>query len=190
MSNPKDTRGRTARKHGSNISFAFITLMHDNPLLPFLINAPRLLTEAGLKPGQQALEVGCGPGFFTLPAAEILGERGMLYAVDVHPRAIERIRKKIENKGVKNVRPLLANASDTGLPPQSIDLVFMFGLPYIVGGRENVLSEMHRILKPGGVLSFKKSRGSEARLIDDMKRGGMVYSGKKGRILLFQKPED
>ena len=37
-----------------------------------------------------------------------------------------------------------------------IDLAFLFGLQYIAGGLENVISEMHRILKPGGVFSFKK----------------------------------
>jgi len=46
----------------------------------------------------------------------------------------------------------------------------MFGLLYIVGGQENVISAMHCILKPEGGLSFKKSRGSEARLIEEMKK--------------------
>jgi len=176
-----------SERYASNFAFAIITLMHDNPLLPFLINPYRFLKDAGLRLGQTVLDVGCGPGFFTIPAAEIIGDEGVVYAVDLHPRAIERIQKKIESKGIKNVRPMLTNASDTGLTEQSIDVAFMFGLPYIVGGQENVISEMHRILKPGGVLSFKKSRGSEKRLIGDMEKGGMIYSGKQGRILLFNK---
>ena len=190
MSNPMSKRDHNTRKHGSNFAFAIITLMHDNPLLPFLINPYRVLKAAGLKPGQKVLEVGCGPGFFTIPAAEILGNGGILYAMDVHPRAIDRVSKKIRSKGIKNARPMLANASDTGLPGQSIDLAFMFGLPYIVGGQEKVLSEIHRILKPDGVISFKKSRGSETKLIEDMKKSGMIYSGKRGRILSFQKGRD
>ncbi|MBN1614832.1 MAG: class I SAM-dependent methyltransferase [Deltaproteobacteria bacterium] len=177
----KDSRGH------SRFAFGIITLMHDNPLLPHLIDAQRLLKDAGLKSGDKVLEVGCGPGFFTLPAAEIVGDKGILYAVDVHPRAIEKVRKKIEEKGISNVRPLLRNAADTGLTDGSVDAVFMFGLPYIVGGQEKVLNEMRRILKPGGVLSYKKTRGSEKTLIEDMEKVGMICSGKKGRILLFKK---
>jgi len=66
---------------------------------------------------------------------------------------------KIEIEGIKNAKPILANASDTGLPDQSIDLAFIFGLRYIAGGLENVITEMYRILKPRGVLSFEKTRG-------------------------------
>jgi ubiquinone/menaquinone biosynthesis C-methylase UbiE len=177
---------RNIPQHGPNWAFSIITLMHDNPLLPFLINRYKVLKAAGLKSGQTVLEVGCGPGFFTIPAAEIIGEAGTLYAVDVHPRAIERVKNKANRTGMRNIYPLLANAADTGLADQSIDVAFMFGLPYVVGGREKLLAELRRILKPGGVVAVKKSRVSETALIEDMKQGGMTYSGKHGRILVFR----
>ena len=171
----------------SNFSFKIISLMHDNPLLPIFRNSYRLLKAAGLKPGQKVVEVGCGPGFFTIPAARIVGEEGFVYAVDVHPLAIERVKEKIEKEGIKNVGPMLANASDTGLPDRSIDLAFLFGLRYIAGGLENVIAEIHRILKPGGVLSFEKTKGSEKKLIEEVERGGFIYSGRHARIFLFTK---
>ena len=140
-----------------------------------------------MKRGQRVLEVGCGPGFFTIPAAKIVGEEGVVYAADVHPLAIERVKEKIEREGMKNVKPMLANASDTGLPDQSIDLAFIFGLRYIAGGLENVIAEIHRILKPGGVLSFEKTKGSAKKLIEEVERGGFIYSGRQARIFLFTK---
>lgn len=164
-----------------------ISLMHDNPLLPILKNPYKILRAAGLKLGQKVVEVGCGPGFFTIPAANIVGNEGVVYAVDVHPLAIDKVKKKIETKRIKNVLPIHANASDTGLPGGSIDLAFMFGLPYIVGGKENVISEIYRILKPGGVLSLKKSRQAEKKLIDELVIGGFTYSGKQGKIFYFAK---
>ena len=173
--------------HHSNFAFRIISLMHDNPLLPYFRNPHKLLRAAGLKPGQKVLEVGCGPGFFTIPAAKIVGEEGFIYAVDVHPLAIERVKEKIEREGIKNVGPILANASNTGLPDQSIVLAFIFGLQYIAGGLENVIPEIHRILKPGGVLSFEKTRGSAKKLIAEVERGGFVYSEREGRIFLFTK---
>ena len=182
----KNFAGRPDR-HMSNFSFRIISLMHDNPLLPIFRNPYKLLRAAGLKPGQKVLEVGCGPGFFTIPASKIVGNEGVVYAVDVHPLAIERVKEKIEREGIKNVTPIHANVSDTGLPDQSIDLAFIFGLRYIAGGLENVIAEIHRILKPGGVLSFEKTKGSEKKLIDEVERGGFIYSGRQARIFLFTK---
>ncbi len=175
------------RYHHSNFAFRIISLMHDNPLLPIFRNPYKLLRAAGLKPGQKVLEVGCGPGFFTIPGAKIVGKEGFVYAVDIFPLAIERVEEKIKKEGIKNVKPILANASNTGLPDRSIDLAFLFGLRYIAGGLENVISEIHRVLKPGGVLSFEKTRGSAKKLIEEVERGGFTYSEKQGRIFLFTK---
>jgi len=76
------------RDHHSNFAFKIITIMHYNPMLPIIRNPYKILERAGLKPGQNVLEVGCGPGFFTIPAAHIVGEEGKVYAVDTHPLAI------------------------------------------------------------------------------------------------------
>lgn len=175
------------RNHHSNFTFGIISLMHDNSLLPIFRNPYRLLEAAGLKSGQKVLEVGCGPGFFTIPAAKIVGEEGSIYVVDVHPLAIKKVKEKVEREGIKNVNPILVNASDTGLPDQSIDLAFIFGLRYIAGGLENLISEMYRILKPEGVLSFEKTRGSEKKLISEVEREEFIYSKKEARIFLFVK---
>jgi len=169
----------------SNFSFRIISLMPDNSFLPIFRNPYKLLKAAGLKPGQEVLEVGYGPGFFTIPAAKIVGKGCFVYAVEAHPLAIERVKDKIERGGIKNVTPILANASNTGLPDRSINLAFLFGLQYIAGGLENVISEMHRILKLEGVLSFEKTRGSKDKLIDEVERGGFIYSGRQARIFLF-----
>ncbi len=85
---------------------------------------------------------------------------------------------------------MYANASNIGLPDQSIDLAFIFGLLHVAGGLENVIAEMHCILKPGGVLSFEKTRGSEKKLIAEVERGGFIYSGREARIFIFRKAKD
>ena len=169
------------------VAFGTITLMHDNPLLPLFKDPYELLKVAGLERGQKVLEVGCGPGFFTIPASHIVGEEGIVYAVDVNPYAIARVRGKIEKEGIKNVVPMLRNAFDTGLPDQCIDIVFMIGLPHIVGGRQDVVSEMHRILKPRGLLSLQNGRGFRGTIIDELGRIGFVFSERKAAFSLFIK---
>ncbi len=180
-------RQRHTELHASRFAFWTITLMHDNPLLPIFRNPYKLLRAAGLRQGQKVLEVGCGPGFFTIPAAKIVGEEGLIYAIDVNPFAIRRVKNKIAKEGLRNVKPSLTNASNTGLPESSIDLAFLFGLRYVAGGLRSVISEMHRILKPGALLSFEKTRGSGEELIQEVERAGFSYADRSGRIFLFTK---
>ena len=161
--------------------------MHDNPLLPLVRNPDKILKAAGLEESQKVREVGCGPGFFTIPAARIVGDEGHVYAVDVHPRAVARVKKKVEKMALENVTPMCINASNTGLPGGSVDLAFLFGLRYIAGGLESVISELHRVVKPEGLLSFEKTRGSEGELIKEVEQGGFAYTGTRGRIILFKK---
>lgn len=184
------SRNTEKKHHHSRFAFWIICLMHDNPLLPIFRNPHRLLKAAGLKPGQKLLEVGCGPGFFTIAAAKMVGDEGIIHAIDVHPLAIKRVQKKIKRERIKNVTPILGNASDTGLPDRTIDSAFLFGLRYIAGGLENVVSEMRRILKPEGVLSFEKTRGPEEELIEEVAKGGFVYSGRQRRIFLFTRAKN
>jgi ubiquinone/menaquinone biosynthesis C-methylase UbiE len=186
-----ETTNRQRQHHAGpfmqKIAFWMITFMHDNPLLPLLKDPYKLLEAAGLKKGQKVLEVGSGPGFFTIPAARIVGEEGRVYAVDVNPYAIARVRRKIEREGINNVTPLLANASDTGLSERSVDLAFLVGLGHIVGGQKNILAEINRILRPGGVLSLQHTRGGKGKMIDEIKQVGFVFLESNGRFFLFTK---
>jgi ubiquinone/menaquinone biosynthesis C-methylase UbiE len=173
--------------HASRLAFWMINLMHDNPLLPLLKNPYRVLETAGLKLGQKVLEVGCGPGFFTIPAAKMVGENGLIYAIDVNHRAIKRVEEKMRKYGVDNIKPILGNAANTKLQDSSVDLVFIFGLRYIACGLSNLISEMYRILKSGGILSFEKTTGSDEKLVEEVERAGFVKTEKKGRIFIFTK---
>ncbi len=167
--------------------YKMIELIHDSKLMASIRNPYKLLKAAGIEPGQKVLEIGCGPGAFTIPAAEIVGKDGYVYALDIHPLAINKVENKINESGMENIKPVLADASNTGLPDQEIDLVFMFGIPHVSGGLTNVISEIHRVLKPGGILSFEKLGRSENKTITNIENNGFVLVEKNGRILLFRR---
>jgi ubiquinone/menaquinone biosynthesis C-methylase UbiE len=175
--------------HASGLAFWMISLMHDNPLLPHLKNPYKSLEAAGLKTGQKVVEVGCGPGFFTIPAAKIVGEKGLIYAIDVNQRAVKRVEEKMRKYGLSNIKPILGNAANSGLQEDSIDLAFIFGLRYIAGGLSNLIAEMYRILKSGGMLSFEKTTGSGDKLVEEVETMGFITSDIKGRIYIFTKKE-
>ena len=173
--------------HASCLAFWMIRLMHDNPLMPILKNPYKSLETAGVRPGQKVIEIGCGPGFFTIPAAKIVGEKGLIYAIDVNHRAIKRVEEKIRKYEISNIKPILGNAAKSGLQDSSIDLAFIFGLRYVAGGLGNLVSEMHRILKAGGILSFEKTMGSGDKLVEEVEKAGFTKTDRKGRIFVFIK---
>ena len=169
------------------VHFRMISFVHDT-LYSLFVNPYKLLNAAGLKPGREVLEVGCGPGFFTIPAAKIVGEKGKVYALDVNPVAVEAVRRKIKEKDLKNIEVILADASKTGLLDKSIDVAFLFGVVHALDDIDTVMQEMHRVLKIEGVLSVQKSWWSERKLLDAVTKNGLFsFREKAGRVFKFEK---
>ena len=120
----------------------------------WLFDPMKTLRGADIQPGQTVLEVGCGTEFFTVPAAQLIGEQGCLMATDVLSVYIERVSKKVQTADLKNVRVVKGDAMDTGLDAESIDTVLLFGvIPSPALPLNRLLPEMHRILKPEGTLA-------------------------------------
>jgi len=112
----------------------------------------------GIKKGDIVLDYGCGIGFNTIPAAEIVGEKGKVYALDIHPLAIETVEKKITKKGLVNVVTIISNL-DTGLKDESVDIVLLYNVFPMIENRPALIEEINRILKRGGIISIKSGSG-------------------------------
>lgn len=158
--------------------FRMMSLVHET-LYSLFRDPYKVLNAAGVKPGQKILEIGCGPGFFTIPTAKIVGEKGSVYALDINPLAVKRVQQKIDKGGVTNVKTILADAAETGLPDQSFDLIFLFGFRYSVGDLEKILTELHRLLKPGGILSVQGWLRVSRELFYPVKRQGRISQFRK-----------
>jgi len=147
----EEKMSRTNKLHFRMMSFVHETLYG-------LFRDPyKVLKAAGLEPGQRALEVGCGPGFFTIPAA----------------------RRKIEEAGVTNARVIVADAAKTKLPDGSFDLVFVFGLARPIGDMAAIWAELHRVLKVQSVLSIEGRLNPPGELFQ--------FLDRQGRIVRFRK---
>jgi len=175
----------TDRRPMSDSRFRCLALFFDNPLRRILDTPIKSLKAAGIQPGQQVLEVGCGPGFFTIAAAKLVGDNGCIHAIDLQPLAIKMTEKKLQKSGLTNVKPRITDAAKTGLPSDSIDLVFLFGvmraLPLGL-----VLPELHRVLRPGGVLAVQNFPGWWSP--KPVTKGGLfTFVGKEGGISKFRR---
>jgi ubiquinone/menaquinone biosynthesis C-methylase UbiE len=116
------------------------------------MNPFKVLTTMGIQKGLDILEVGCGPGFFTIPAANI-AEEGNIYALDIHPLMIETVEDKVRKHRLDNVKTINSSASNTGLNNESIDLIFCIDVLSDITDIESTFQEMHRILKSDGIVS-------------------------------------
>jgi ubiquinone/menaquinone biosynthesis C-methylase UbiE len=168
------------------IEFGFIRFVHET-LYGIFVNPYDRLSDAGLKTGQRVLEVGCGPGFFTIPAAKMVGENGFVYALDFNRFAVEHVRRKIEKIGLRNAAVVGADAAKTGLPDGSIDAAFFFSVIHAFPDISEVVREMHRLLKANGIMAVQSGR-PEKKLVDAItSRGLFQLTEKTNRVFKFEK---
>jgi ubiquinone/menaquinone biosynthesis C-methylase UbiE len=106
-----------------------------------------------LSKGQVVADIGCGPGYYTLPLAESVGPEGTVYAVDSDEKAIRALEKKASKHGYHNIEAHATSASDLSfIRDGSVDFILADGLLCSMAPRyrESAVSEMKRILKPTG----------------------------------------
>ena len=114
----------------------------------------KILSSVEILSGQYVLEIGCGTGYFTIPAAELIGEKGNLTAIDILQESVDFVESRIQAAGLKNVSVSKKSALDTGFDDQIFDTVLLFGvIPAPMLPLNQLLIEIHRILKASGTLA-------------------------------------
>jgi ubiquinone/menaquinone biosynthesis C-methylase UbiE len=84
-----------------------------------------LLDALGIKKGDVVADIGAGPGFFSLRAAQHVGPRGKVFAVDVQQEMIDGLRRMTRKAGLENIVPILGSVEDPKLPENSVDEVLI-----------------------------------------------------------------
>lgn len=113
-----------------------------------------ILACLGLQFGWTVADIGAGTGYFTLPIVAALGSAGRVFAVDVAPEMLARLREKLAAAGPANVDCVEAEASATTLPANSCDCVFLANVWHEFDDHAAVLAEARRILKPRGLIAL------------------------------------
>ncbi|HEX8033685.1 MAG TPA: methyltransferase domain-containing protein [Ktedonobacterales bacterium] len=129
-----------------------------------------LLRDLGLKQGDTVADIGSGPGFFTIPAAQIVGERGLVLAADVQGEMLSAVKGRVTEHGLTNVRVVKTSETDVPLPPESCDFVLLAFVLDEIEQRSRFLHRVARLLKPDGrivVLEWNKEEQTEGPPIED-----------------------
>jgi ubiquinone/menaquinone biosynthesis C-methylase UbiE len=116
------------------------------------------LRASGLREGQVVLDYACGPGYYTVVAARLVGPTGQVTAVDVQPAAAGIVADRARRAGVDNVTTRTSDR-DTGLADASVDVALLYDAIAGIADRRGVLAELDRVLKPEGVLSVWVEHG-------------------------------
>jgi arsenite methyltransferase len=103
-----------------------------------------------LKPGEVIGDIGAGSGYFTFHLARHVGEKGRVYAVDVSSDMILHVNRRIRELKTSNVVSILADPDDPLLSDQSVNRFFVCNVWHHIENQTKYLSQMKKMLKPGG----------------------------------------
>ncbi len=118
-----------------------------------------LLRSFGLRKGDIVADIGCGPGFFTIPAAEIVGPDGKVYAADVQSEMIAAIMMRVADLDIHHVEILKTSETDVALPENGVHLVWLAFVLHEMDQRAVYLYRLRRSLRPDGrivILEWEK----------------------------------
>jgi len=128
-----------------------------------------------LKPNQVFADICCSDGFFAIPAAQIVGKNGKVYALDIDKNAISVLKERAKKEELKNIVTTVGNAEETVLCEECGDIVFFANDLHDFRDQSKVLANARRTIKASG------------RLVDvDWKKKSMLMPGPPPRIRLSE----
>jgi ubiquinone/menaquinone biosynthesis C-methylase UbiE len=153
----------------------------------FFVPRKNILKEVDLKTGFQVLDFGCGPGGYILPLTRFVGKAGKVYALDTSHQAIKSVKNLIIKNHLTNVETIHSDTK-TGLADNSLDAVLLYDVLHDLNHPDNVLKELHRILKPRGILSLSDHHLDEGAIMSHLtEKGYFTLAGKGKRTYSFSR---
>lgn len=135
-----------------------LSFLLELPYRHLLLSPARLADRLHLSEMSQVLEIGPGPGFFSVEIARRL-PRGHLHLMDLQIEMLQKARSKLCRKDVQNARFIQANAERFPFAGATFDVAFLVTVLGEVSEPSVCLEEIHRVLRPSGLLSVTEQMG-------------------------------
>lgn len=111
-----------------------------------------ILSHSELKNGMNLIDLGCGTGYYTIPASHIV-KNGLIYAIDIQTETLETLNKKLEKLSIKNIHVIRSELHNLPIKGESLDIALLINALHELHDRQSILSEICRILKDNGKIS-------------------------------------
>ncbi|KKR35392.1 MAG: hypothetical protein UT67_C0002G0016 [Candidatus Magasanikbacteria bacterium GW2011_GWA2_40_10] len=174
-----------------------------------LIDPYQIFSRISLSEGKRVADLGCGrTGHFVFPAVKIVGDKGVVYAVDVVKNILDSIKSMARSEGYDNVQTVWSDIEMPGktpIPDNSLDAVFCVNVLFQLKNKAGAIKEAARMLKKGGylvVVDWAKKLGalgpSEDRMLnpdllaelsaaENLKLVDKILPGEYHYSLIFEK---
>jgi ubiquinone/menaquinone biosynthesis C-methylase UbiE len=164
-----------------------------------LITDPSRLVDGLVRQGDTVADIGCGPGFFTLPMAKAVGDAGEVLAVDVQPEMLDKVRERASRRRLLDRICLrVCSADGLGLDQGgALDFALAFWMVHEVPDRARLFREVHGALRPGGHFLVSEPKGhvdkaAWADTLEDAAAAGFSVTGRPrvafSRAAVLQRP--
>ncbi|MGD9635646.1 MAG: class I SAM-dependent methyltransferase [Pirellulales bacterium] len=120
-----------------------------------------MLTALHVQPGQVVCDMGCGNGFYTLPLARLVGDKGKVIAVDIQREMLGLLKDRAAADNLNNIELVLGTVVDPQLKPNSVDLVLMVDVYHEFSHPEQMLKSIRASLKPSGRVALVEFRAED-----------------------------
>lgn len=133
-------------------------LAYSNPRREEWEKTSKMLEFLNVKPGEAVADVGSGGGYYTFKFANLVGEKGKVYALDLVDEQLDNLRRGAEKAGYKNITTIKSKENDCMLPENSLDVCYLCSLyhaTYVTSMeyvKDGFVDSMKKALKPGGRL--------------------------------------
>ena len=141
-----------------------------------------------IEPGDTVLELGPGPGYYSIEAARAAAPGGRAICVDVQPGMIAVLDERLRAGGATNAHPVVGDATHLPLGAGSVDAAFLVFVLGEIPDRPAALAELRRVMKPGGVISIVETLTDsdyqlEASVDDLFRASGFQPLARRGQRL-------
>jgi len=130
----------------------FIWLL-ENRFMEKVAGSEAIIARAKVARGMRVLDAGCGPGRVTIPLARHVGPQGQVVALDIQAEMLARLAGRLVEHGITNVTTVQGGLGQGALGTAQFDRAIMVTVLGEIPDRAAALIEIHKLLKPGGILS-------------------------------------
>ena len=132
----------------------------------FWMHDPEVVFDAlALRRGDSFLDMGCGPGDYSMKASEMVGDSGIVYSLDRWVEGIDELEEMAASQGIENIRAMASDITERlPIKDESVDLCFVSTVLHsldLADVGEALFGEVRRVLKPGGRVAIIECKKEE-----------------------------